>query len=83
MMTASTRSGSGDGTKLSPAFRDAMRPEWRRGAYGVILDGGSIRAGDGVELEEVEAEIRRPGQTLGFRQSRVVRRNLAFLETRS
>jgi MOSC domain-containing protein YiiM len=33
-----------------PGLRDAMRPDWGGGAFGVILDDGEIRVGDTVEL---------------------------------
>ncbi len=33
-----------------PGLRDAMRPDWNGGAFGVILDTGVIRLGDPVRL---------------------------------
>lgn len=33
-------------------LRAAMYPEWRGGAFGQILDGGSVAVGDAVEWEE-------------------------------
>ncbi len=33
-----------------PGLRDAMRPDWNGGAFGVVLDGGEIQVGDEVEL---------------------------------
>ena len=33
-----------------PGLRDAMRPEWGGGAFGIILDDGDIHVGDSVVL---------------------------------
>jgi MOSC domain-containing protein YiiM len=33
-----------------PGLRDAMRPDWGGGAFGVVLDDGEIHVGDSVEL---------------------------------
>lgn len=32
-----------------PGLRDALRPHWRAGAYGEIVEGGVIRVGDTAE----------------------------------
>jgi MOSC domain-containing protein YiiM len=37
----------------------ALDPEWRGGAFGVVLDGGSLRVGDPAVLEPPESQ---PGQ---------------------
>lgn len=34
-----------------PGLRDAMRPDWNGGVFGVVLDDGEIRVGDPVRLE--------------------------------
>ncbi len=39
-----------------PGLRDAMRPEWRGGAFGVIRRGGEVRVGDVARLEPPSAE---------------------------
>lgn len=36
--------------EMQPGLREAMGSEWRGGVYGEILDDGSIRVGDEVEL---------------------------------
>ena len=33
-----------------PGLRDAMRPNWGGGAFGIVLDDGEIHVGDTVEL---------------------------------
>lgn len=35
-----------------PGLRDALRPHWRAGAYGEVVEGGVVRVGDGAEWEE-------------------------------
>ncbi len=35
-----------------PGLRRAMKPRWRGGVYGEIVEGGAIRAGDAVEWAE-------------------------------
>lgn len=35
-----------------PGLREAMRPEWRGGAFGEVLDDGIIAVGDVVEWED-------------------------------
>lgn len=35
-----------------PGLREAMRPDWGGGAFGVILDSGEIRVGDPVQWVE-------------------------------
>ena len=37
-------------------LRKALSPDWRAGVFGEVVEGGSIRVGDGAEL--VEAEVR-------------------------
>lgn len=34
-----------------PGLTEALDPEWRGGAFGVVLDSGEVRVGDGVSLE--------------------------------
>jgi MOSC domain-containing protein YiiM len=36
----------------SPGLRDALRPDWRGGVFGEVLDGGVIRVGDAVNWEQ-------------------------------
>ena len=38
--------------EVAAGLRDAMRPEWRGGAFGQILNDGDIAVGDSVEWEE-------------------------------
>jgi MOSC domain-containing protein YiiM len=33
-----------------PGLRDAMRPDWGGGAFGVVIEDGEISVGDRVEL---------------------------------
>lgn len=33
-------------------LRDALRPEWRGGCFGLVLAGGRVRVGDAVRLDE-------------------------------
>ncbi len=35
--------------EAQPGLREAMKPHWRGGVYGEIVEGGSIRIGDRVE----------------------------------
>lgn len=37
--------------EAAPGLRAALEPEWRAGAYGVVLDDGEIRVGDPVAWE--------------------------------
>lgn len=37
-----------------PGLRDALRPNWRGGAFGEIVEGGTIRVGDPAQLEREE-----------------------------
>jgi MOSC domain-containing protein YiiM len=34
--------------EAAPGLQDALRPEWRGGVYGQVLEGGTIRIGDPV-----------------------------------
>lgn len=38
--------------EAQPGLRDALRPHWRAGAFGEIVEGGVIRVGDVAELTE-------------------------------
>lgn len=44
--------------ELLPGLQEAMRPEWRGGAYGVIVRGGSISSGDPVSWLDGESRAR-------------------------
>ena len=46
---------------LVPGLRDAMYPEWRGGAFGEVLEDGSIAIGDRVEWESQPAGLERSG----------------------
>lgn len=35
-----------------PGLQEALRPPWRGGAYGVVLEGGPIAVGDSVEWDD-------------------------------
>ena len=37
--------------EASPGLRDALRPDWRGGVFGEVLDGGVVRIGDPVSWE--------------------------------
>ena len=37
--------------EMHDGLQEAMKPEWRGGAYAAILEGGEIRLGDRVEME--------------------------------
>ena len=37
--------------EASPGLREGLRPEWRGGVFGEVLDGGVIRVGDDVRWE--------------------------------
>jgi MOSC domain-containing protein YiiM len=41
-------------------LREAMRPHWRGGAFGVIVEGGPIRVGDAAEWSEEVEDVRNP-----------------------
>lgn len=43
--------------EAAPGLREALGPEWRGGAYGVVLDDGEIRVGDSVTWEENGAGV--------------------------
>jgi len=34
-------------------LQEALRPEWRGGAFGEVLDDGEIRVGDAISWESV------------------------------
>ena len=37
--------------EASPGLRDALRPDWRGGVFGEVLEGGVVRVGDSVTWE--------------------------------
>ena len=37
--------------EASPGLREALKPDWRGGVFGEILDGGVVRVGDPVSWE--------------------------------
>jgi MOSC domain-containing protein YiiM len=37
--------------EAAPGLREALRPDWRGGVFGQVLDGGIVRIGDPVEWE--------------------------------
>ncbi|MCG8467889.1 MAG: MOSC domain-containing protein [Gemmatimonadetes bacterium] len=37
--------------EAAPGLREALKPSWRAGAYGVVLTGGPVAIGDAVEWE--------------------------------
>lgn len=37
--------------EAAPGLRRALEPDWRGGVFGEVLDGGTVRVGDGVEWE--------------------------------
>lgn len=39
-----------------PGLRDALRPAWRGGVYGEVVEGGEIRIGEPVVLEAAGAD---------------------------
>jgi MOSC domain-containing protein YiiM len=41
--------------EMQPGLRAALRPHWRAGAYGEILESGTIRVGDRAEWAEESA----------------------------
>ena len=36
--------------EAQPGLRNALRPDWRAGVFGEIVEGGPIRIGDAAEL---------------------------------
>lgn len=39
-----------------PGLRDAMRPDWNGGVFGVVLEGGLICVGDAASMDEAEID---------------------------
>lgn len=39
-----------------PGLRSALEPDWGGGAYGVVLEGGTLRVGDAVSLASAPAD---------------------------
>ena len=37
--------------EASPGLRDALRPDWRGGVFGEVLEGGVVRVGDPVSWD--------------------------------
>ena len=40
-----------------PGLRQAMYPDWQGGAFGVVLNDGTVRVGDDVEFEVTQGEL--------------------------
>lgn len=43
----------------APGLRDALSPDWRAGAFGVVKQGGTVRVGDPVGWLEADVEAER------------------------